>query len=140
MEQAQPEQAAAEETAMPEPTAGQQTALRDAAADIKVRPVSAGAVPVDRAANITADDKVAAANEAASKGDVQQPLDVAQAAQQAAQAVQKAAPAVQKAAQVAQKAAQAVHKAAQNAPELPPVQPELRKTCCNPGVSSFTWV
>ncbi len=69
---------------MPELTAGQQTAFRDAAADVEVRvPVSAGAVAVGRAANTTADDKVAAANKAASRGDVQQPFDVAQPAQEA---------------------------------------------------------
>lgn len=74
---------------MPEPTAGQHTAAGVATAGIEVRePVSAGAVAAD---DTTADDKVSAANEAASKGDVQQSIDVAQDAQEAAQAVQEAA-------------------------------------------------
>ena len=65
---------------MPEPTAGQHTAAGVATAGIEVRePVSAGAVGAD---DTTADDKVSAANEAASKGDVQQSIDVAQDAQE----------------------------------------------------------
>ena len=70
VEQAQPEQAAAEETGMPDLTAGQQTAFRDGGGDTEVRaPVSAGAITVDRAANTTAVDKAAAASATASKGD-----------------------------------------------------------------------
>ncbi|KAL0018820.1 hypothetical protein WJX77_001924 [Trebouxia sp. C0004] len=115
VEQAQAEQAAAEVAiAMPELIAGQQTAFRDATAGKEVtEPVSAEAVPADT----TADDKTSAANDAASKGDVQQPLDVAQAVQKTAQPAQEAAQPAQEAAQSAQEAAQPAQEAAQNAQE-----------------------
>ena len=94
------EQAAAAETAMPEPTAGQQTALRDATAGTEIRElVSTGAVAAERTANKTADGKDAVANEAASKGAVQQSADVSPAVQKTAQHAQQAAQAVQEASQ-----------------------------------------
>ncbi len=114
VEQAQADQAAAGGGAMPEPIAGQQPAIGVAAAGIEVtEPVSAEAVAADRTANKTADDTVAAANEAASKGDVQQSADVARAVQKAAQPAQEAAQPAQEAAQPAQEAAQAVQEAGQ---------------------------
>ncbi|DBA88084.1 TPA: hypothetical protein ACH3X2_005084 [Trebouxia sp. C0005] len=92
VQQALADQAAAEGTAMPELIAGQQTAAGVATAGIEVRePVSSGAVAADAVANISADDKVSAANEAAGKGDVQKLFDVAQSVENAAQAAQDAA-------------------------------------------------
>lgn len=122
---------------MPELTASQQTALRNAPANMEVRVLFfAGEVFVDRAATTTANDKVAAAYEAASKGDVQHPFDVAQAAQEAAQITLEAAHITQEAAQPVHKAAQSVLESPPGQAELPLVQPELRKTCCKLGVPS----
>ena len=107
-------QAATAETAMPEPTAGQQPAIGVAAAGVEVtEPVSAEALAADRTANKIADDTVAPANEAASKGAVQQSAAVARGVQKAAQPAQKAAQPAQEAAQPAQVAAQAVPEASQ---------------------------